>query len=307
MSEDEILASLFERLGPADASLVVPPGDDCAAIEIGSGQLLLLAADQVVGGRHYQEDGPDAATPEEVGRKLLGRNLSDIAAMGGEPRHCLVTCALPRGYQTDWLHRFYDGVAAFGREHGVAMIGGDLAKSSHDLVASLTITGTVSPQRICRRNGARAGDWLLATGMYGRSFPTGHHLTFQPRCKEGRWLGETGCVHAMIRVSDAVLLDATRLCRASGVSLDLRPEALPRRTESTTTAQALTDGEDYELLAAVHPDDAVGLLADWPFEQLPLSHVGEFREAGPASVRLPEDLDIDVPEGGYDHFRTDEA
>ncbi len=298
MTEDAFFARLFARLPAPDSSWVVPPGDDCAALAFGD-ELLLIAVDQIVGGKHYYLYGPEAASPEAAGRKLLARNLSDIAAMGGIPTACLLAGAFGPRRDPAWIERFYDGIIALARDYGVAMVGGDLASTPADEVASLTILGRVEPARVCRRNGARAGDVLLVTGWFGSSLETGHHLTFPPRCREGRWLAEHGYPTAMMDVSDGLLLDASRVCRASGVALRLDPPAVPRRTPATTIAQALGDGEDYELLVAVAPDRIAALLAAWPFADVPLTPVGEFL-AGPPAIADSQGKPLTAC--GYDHL-----
>lgn len=298
MTEDLFFARLFARLPAPDSAWVVPPGDDCAALAFGD-QLLLIAVDQIVGGKHYYLDGPDAATPEAAGRKLLARNLSDIAAMGGTPTACLLAGAFGPRRDPAWIERFYDGVIAIARDYGVAMVGGDLASTPADEVASLTILGRVEPARVCRRSGARAGDVLVATGCFGSSLGTGHHLTFTPRCREGRWLAEHGYPTAMMDVTDGLLLDASRICRASGVALRLNPPVVPRRTAHTTVEQALGDGEDYELLVAVAPDRLPPLLSEWPFADVPLTAVGEFL-SGPPAIVDPQGNALAAC--GYDHL-----
>lgn len=303
MNEDEFLARLFARLPAAPADVRVPPGDDCAAVDVGGGRLLLLAVDQVVAERHYHAAGPDAATAGEVGRKLLARNLSDVAAMGGHPRFCLVAGAFGPGCGEAWMGAFHEGLIALAREVGVALIGGDLATSAAGTVASLTIVGEVGSAEVVRRCGAMPGDEFWATGVFGSALRTGHHLRFVPRCAEGAWLGSRGLARAMIDVSDGLLLDALRLCRASGLSLRLAPETVPRRTPETTLDQALGDGEDYELLFAVRPADGPILRQSWPFET-PLHCLGHF-EAGEPGVRDLAGRPLQVC--GYDHLACREG
>lgn len=298
MTEDAFLAALFARLPAAPRSLAIPPGDDCAAIDLGNGRWLLAAVDQVVESRHYLQSGPHAAPPELVGRKLLARNLSDIAAMGGVPTWCLVAGAFGPGCDEDWLRRFHEGILSLAGRYGVVLIGGDLARAPVGTAASLTILGEVAAHRAVRRRGAVPGDRLWATGSFGDSFRTGHHLTFEPRCAEGAWLAERGFAHAMIDVSDGLLLDATRLCRASGVGLTLDTESIPRRLPETSLAAALGDGEDYELLAAVPGTLTERLAAEWPFPT-PFRPVGTF-VAGEAMVRDRSGTPLGA--GGYDHF-----
>lgn len=288
---------------PAD--VVVPPGDDCAAVRLGPGRLQLLAVDQVIGDRHYHLAGPHAATPEQVGRKLLARNLSDIAAMGGAPLYALVAAAISPDQDTAWLERFFTGMLDLARATGTTVIGGDLARAPRDSVTSLTIVGEVAEDRVKCRSAAKAGDVFFATGRFGRSLETGHHLSFTPRLAEGRWLAEQPGVHAMMDVSDGLLLDSRRICAASGVGLRLDPARIPLRTPQTTPVQALGDGEDYELIFSAAPAAAGALEQAWPFPDVPLTRLGVF--AAPAADAAPDVLD---PEGhplhrrhaGFDHL-----
>jgi thiamine-monophosphate kinase len=299
MTEDAFFARLFARLPAADDTWVVPTGDDCAALKHGD-ELLLIAVDQLVGGKHYYLDGPHETPPEAAGRKLLARNLSDIAAMGGIPTACLLAGAFGPNRDTAWLERFYDGVIKLAKQYSVAMVGGDLASTPADEVASLTILGRVEPERACRRSGARPGDLLFATGSFGSSLETEHHLFFTPRLREGRWLTENRFPTAMMDVSDGLLLDASRICRASHVSLRLDPDAVPRRTPTTTREQALGDGEDYELLVAVAPDRADSLRAAWPFADVPITQIGTFVATETPEVTDPSGRPLDAV--GYDHL-----
>ncbi len=304
MTEDQFFAELFSRLPSPGDDVVVPPGDDCAAVCVDDEWLLLLATDQLIGDRHYELTGCNKTDPELAGRKLLARNLSDIAAMGGLPQYCLVSATLPPAVDTAWMQRFLDGIVTLAKQYHVDMIGGDLSGAPNDAVASLTIVGRVERCYVCRRRGAAPGDLLLATGRFGNSLASGHHLTFEPRCAEGRWLAQTGRVKAMIDVSDGLLIDATRICRASGTSIELNPEQILKRSEGVPLKEALTAGEDYELLAAVARDDAAKLQKDWPFAEVPLRQIGTFhaeqtpRVYGMGGAPLLEDNDA----LGYDHL-----
>ena len=302
MTEDAFLKALFARLPSPPGKLVIPPGDDCAGYALGGGKILLVAVDQIVENRHYLAEGPAAATPEQVGRKLLARNLSDIAAMGGKPLFCLVASSLGPRHDERWLNRFFKGLLKLGEKHGVNLIGGDIATAPQDTVASLTIIGEVGTGEVLRRSGARPGDLLFATGKFGRSFQTGHHLSFEPRLKEGQWLARNRFARAAIDVSDGLLLDAWRLCRASRVGLKLDTASIPRRTAGTSPEEALNDGEDYELLFAVSKTKAKDLLKKWPFAPVSVTEIGEFFSAG-----RPVIVDVEgtrLSGNGYDHFKV---
>lgn len=300
MTEDLFFDNLFQKLPPCPESVVVPPGDDCAAIRWHDHTLMLLAVDQIVGNRHYISEGREATPPELAGRKLLARNISDIAAMGGKPRFCLLGAAFKKGRQDEWLNAFYDGIIETAREYGIAMIGGDYASTPHDDVASLTIIGEVPDDQVVCRKGAKPGDWLCMTGTCGNSFATGHHLTFTPRCKEGLWLAQQHCAKAMIDISDGLLLDASRICRMSACGLKLNLPEIPLRTPETTIQQGLGDGEDFELLFAVSEEKLQRLLQQWPFPETKLTPIGRFTDVRDIVDSNGNQLQI----AGWDHLQN---
>jgi len=295
MKEKAFLAELLPRLAQG-ADVTIGPGDDCALVDCG-GTGLLLAVDQVIAGTHFDM----TATPQQAGRKLLCRNLSDIAAMGGTPLHALVAVAVGSP-DAIWLRRFMDGVAAAAAEWGVSVVGGDLSTlPGNGLAAALTITGRVAPGQACRRAGAAPGDRLLATGCFGNAIPSGHHLEFVPRLREGAFLAEGGWAKAMIDVSDGLLMDAASLARASGLALAIDPERIPRRPGADLAA-ALGDGEDYELLFAVAPDRVAALRAAWPFPGTPCTEIGEFVAGPPGEIRSSAAGGLAIRfDSGWDH------
>lgn len=301
MSEETVLECLFSRLPKADASVVVPPGDDCAAFNAGHGKLKLVAVDQIVGGKHYFEDGPEEAAPEKVGRKLLARNLSDIAAMGGRPMYCVVSIAAPPRHDENWIQRFYNGILALASEFGVDMIGGDLARTKEEFVASLTIVGEVNAKGVLLRSGAEPGDVLMATGVFGGSLKSGSHLDFMPRVEIGSFLGACGLVNAMIDVSDGPLIDAKRIAKASGLSLELKADAFPCRMDGLSMREVLTDGEDYELLFAVSAENVQVLTEIFPDSAVFLTSVGTFSAGNPGEVTV-SGPDSVFEWNEFDHF-----
>ncbi len=311
MNEERFLETLFRRLPRPPGELVVGPGDDCAAIADRDNQLLLIALDQLIGGRHYANENNHAnqlepTPPEAVGRKLLTRNLSDIAAMGGTPTFCLTGFAVSPRHRdrSDWLRRVFEGLLQTAAEYRVHLIGGDLAATDRDDVGSLTILGTVPVAQVCRRTGADPCDLLFATGCFGDSLASGHHLDFSPRLPEGRWLARQGIAKAMIDVSDGLLLDSLRLARASRLAIEMELAAVPLRNPQRPPETAAGDGEDYELLFAVAPQRAPELVERWPFPDTPLTRIGSFQ-----ANQKPDILDrrgkslTTARRLGYDHYR----
>jgi len=274
MNELEIIETAIGILGappPPEG-----PGDDCAVIDIGADGLLLLAVDQLIANVHYEEK---STSPADIAAKLLKRNLSDIAAMGGTPKHAVLAMALAgTGKKRPWIEEFFQSLASVAKRYGVEIAGGDVAANPDgNDVFSLTITGLADRDKVTQRSAAEHGDALVATGTFGRSFPTGHHISFEPRLREAAFLAD-GFAKAMIDVSDGLLIDSKRMASASELELELDPSAVPRR-DGASTEEALGDGEDYEILAAVPRNKLRKLMDQWPFDT-PLTPIGGFHAHG---------------------------
>ena len=297
LDELHILKQLLPSL-PQNAGVVTGPGDDCAALAWFGGRVLLAAVDQVVGNIHYDRD---ATSPEAAGRKLMCRNLSDIAAMGGVPKWALLAVAAG-GRNPDWVLAFCRGAAAAGKQYGVAVVGGDLAgQPGEGETASLTILGEAEEKQLLLRSGAHPGDALYVTGTIGNSFASGHHLDFEPRLEEGKFLAENGFASAMLDVSDGLLLDAKRLAEASRLRLRIDPGAVPLRA-GAARERALSDGEDYELLFTVPAGKEAELIQKWKLTKLTtLTRIG-VAESGSPDVCDPSGNSL-LSKGkcGYEH------
>lgn len=285
LGENQFLARLL-RGAPTRADVRTGPGDDCAVVK-GTKQDLLLKTDAVVEGAHYL---PGEA-PRRVGWKALCRVLSDIAAMGGEPRHALVTILTPPDRPASYWEAVYRGLGRAARKFGVSLAGGELTQSP---VAALSVAlvGEAAKGRAILRSGGRPGDHLYVTGTLGGSL-TGKHLDFLPRLAEGQWLAEHRYARAMMDLSDGLGSDLPRLAKASQCGFSVEPTRLPR-TRGASVRQAVSDGEDYELLLAVSPRRTTQLEASWKkrFPRLRLTRIGTLLPSGSTSP-LPE---------GFDHF-----
>ncbi len=280
MKEIELLKKILPSLHQAD-SVEVGPGDDCAVLDLGADHLLLAAVDQVVANVHYDLD---ATAPQLIAAKLLKRNLSDIAAMGGSASWALLALASTHNNDS-WYTDFYAGLESEALRWDVSICGGDLTGLRQTVpgdVASLTILGTVPGRFPALRSNALSGELLYATGCFGNSYSSGHHLNFSPRLREGKFLAET-FTRTMIDVSDGLLLDAGRLAIASRVGVEMWPEAVPRRT-GAALEQVMGDGEDYELLFTVAPDAAARLEKSWPFSEVLLTRIGRIIVGPPGVV-----------------------
>jgi thiamine-monophosphate kinase len=291
VGEDRLLEQLLPKL-EQNSGVVLGPGDDCALVESGKpGLLSLLKTDCLVEGIHFAK----TARPGLVGWKAMARPLSDFAAMSGLPRFALVTLIVPANRVVSWVRQLYRGIDKAARKFEVAVVGGETSAIKGPAVISISVTGFVEKTRWVGRAGGKAGDELFVTGRLGGSLG-GRHLKFIPRIAESRWLTENFQVHAMMDLSDGLGADLPRLAAASGVGFELDESALPLN-RGCTVRQAISDGEDYELLFAVSPADRNRLEKSWPkkFPRLLLTRIGSFnRKSEIGNRKLP---------GGYLHFR----
>ena len=266
LGEDALVARWTRRL-PRNPSLLVGPGDDCAVTGRRSDALwTLLKTDCVIEGVHFTRE----TDFDRVGWKALARAVSDIAAMGGEPRHALITVAFPPTMEVAQADALYNGLRRCARKFGIAIAGGETARSPGPVFISIALTGEVERTRCVTRSGGKPGDALFVTGRLGGS-RTGKHLDFMPRVQEARWLTGHFRLHAMMDLSDGLGADLPRLARASKCGFELGDLAC---SPGVSRDEALSDGEDFELLFAVAPRQAARLEREWPFRKLPLTRVG---------------------------------
>lgn len=286
--EDALVARLLPLM-PSNDALVTGPGDDCAVARGSGNRQLLLKTDCVVEGMHFL---PGTA-PELIGRKALARAVSDIGAMGGTPLHALVTLFVHADRPVSQVEGIYRGMGKLARQFGISIAGGESSGLPGDgLIISVALTGEAPEGKAVLRSTARAGDLIAVTGVLGGSFPTGHHLSFMPRVREGVALAASGIATAMMDLSDGLGTDLPRLAAASGLGYRIDEGLLPVRP-GFTAAQAIGDGEDYELLVTFRPGDRkrAARLAAKHFPETPLTVIGEM--TAEASTALPT---------GYRHF-----
>ncbi len=288
--EDRLVAELTRALA-LGADVRVGAGDDCAVIgrpRAARGQL--LKADVVVEGVHFTREDD----PRRVGWKAMCRALSDIAAMGGVPAHALVTLAISPDEEVARVKAIYAGLRRAAAKFGVSIVGGETSRSPGPLFLDIALSGWVERLRCVLRSGGKPGDLLYVTGRLGGS-RAAKHLDFTPRLVEARWLTAHFRPSAMMDLSDGLAADLPRLARASGCGFTLNEAAIPR-TRGATLAQALGDGEDFELLFSIAPKQAAKLEAAWRtgFPRLALTRIGELNPQ--STIRNPQSLH------GFDHF-----
>ncbi len=297
---------------PRDGLTALGIGDDCAILQPTLGAELVVTTDMLMDGRHFvlSEHGPEA-----VGRKAMGVNLSDIAAMAAIPQAAFVAVALPRkdGRADEIARGMHAGIAEIAARFGMTLAGGDTNAWDGPLVVCITMIGqTPAGTRAVRRSGARVGDVIFVTGPLGGSL-LGRHLSPEPRIAEALALRGEVEIHAMIDISDGLASDLRRILEESGnLGAILEGDAIPihvdarersRQTGRTALDHALSDGEDFELCVVLGPEEAARIESDPPFPAR-LFRVGEIVEGSGLRIREKEGRERVVEPSGFDHLRS---
>ena len=302
--EDRLVKELTRGL-PSGAEVRVGPGDDCAVLGTPRAtRWQLLKTDVVIEGVHFTREDD----PRRVGWKALCRALSDIAAMGGVPAHALVTLAVSPDAKVARVKALYAGLRRAAAKFGVAIVGGETSRSPGPLFLDIAVSGWVERRCCILRSGGRPGDALYVTGRLGGS-RAGRHLDFIPRLAEARWLVTHFRPTAMMDLSDGLATDLPRLAAASRCGFTFAEAKIPR-TRGATLAQALGDGEDFELLFAIAPKLGMKLEPAWhrKFPRLSLTRIGALTASqlsivptAPRTSRKASNLNSQ-PLHGFDHF-----
>jgi thiamine-monophosphate kinase len=274
MNELAIVEKL-RRLAGSGRGLVLGIGDDCAIYRPKPGEDLIFTTDQFIEGVHFLPK----VKPSEVGERALARSLSDIAAMGGRPRFCLVSLSVSS--QNDlWVQAFFRGLLRLARRTGTALAGGDMARGEK-IHCDVMVCGSVPLGKALRRDGARVGDSLWVSGRLGKPWDR----RIQPKLALGRALlrRATSCID----VSDGLALDLHRVCVASGVAADI--DRVPV-AKGSTVERALHGGDDYELLFTL-PSRAAGPKGT--------TRIGRVVKGKPGSIQFQG---RPLKPAGYDHF-----
>jgi thiamine-monophosphate kinase len=268
---------------PADPRVLIGPGDDTAALRLSPNVSTLVTTDMLLEGSCFLLA---EAGPRRVGRKSMAVNLSDIAAMAGRPVAAVVSVGLPRSGGRAIAEELYLGLRETADAFDTALVGGDTNSWDGPLTISVTVIGEATGRGPVRRSGARPGDWLFVTGPLGGSI-RGHHLDFTPRVREALSLHDTIELHAMIDISDGLAADLAHICEESRCGAVLMAESIPIADAARAMSDgksplehALGDGEDFELLFAVSPDDGRQLLSSQPVAGITLARVGQCTNEG---------------------------
>lgn len=323
LSEFDLIASLFAPMAGEGALGLL---DDAAVLTPSPGMDLVITKDALVEGVHFFADDP----PASIARKALRVNLSDLAAKGAKPRGFLL--ALGRGArQTDeWLAEFAVALAGDSRAYGIALLGGDTVKAKQGFF-SITAFGEVPAGRMVKRQGGKPGDLLYVSGTIGDA-ALGLKLRLEPEAAWARALAPEHRAHLLDRylhpeprmmlapallahasaamdISDGLVGDADKLAAALGRDIEIAAVPLSAAVRAAVSLEpalldvALTGGDDYEILAAVPPENAVAFENEALRSGTPVAKIGSLLTSESGTVwRLPDGSSKWFAERSYKHF-----
>jgi thiamine-monophosphate kinase len=331
VGEFPLIARLKRRFEQPGSGIVRGIGDDTAVLRPRPGRLLLATTDALVEGVHFRRE---TTTPALIGRRALAVNLSDVAAMGGEPRWVLVSLSMPRETPLSFAEELADGMAKAAEEHGAIIVGGNLATALAGITVDVTLLGEVEPGRAVYRTGARPGDRVLVTGTLGDA-AAGLEVMFgtldvpaeigsalvarqrapTPRVVAGRAIATTGGATAMIDLSDGLASDLGHILEESRAGATIEASRLPISSSVRVAARlagrdaldwATRGGEDYELLFTA-PPAAVGRLADAVVAVgVAVTEIGEITSERDGVLVLPDATRVRLGGTLWRHFAANE-
>ena len=296
---------------PLSSRVLIGIGDDAAVLGVGKSKKFVVSTDVIVEDVDFKIK---TLSPEKIGRKALAVNLSDIAAMGALPTAFVISIGKPSYITASWLKRFYKGLLTLARQHHMACVGGDFSRSK-EFFANVTIFGEALPRQMVKRSGAKPGDWIAVTGVLGGSLLK-HHHDFTPRIREGLFLVKYAKPTAMIDISDGLVQDLSHILKASGVGAMLDLDKIPvspdakkinRANKEKALADALSGGEDFELLFTVSPRRKRRLEKIWKkeFPKVSLKWIGKIEGKAPQISWRRDGKKVAPPRlirKGFSHF-----
>jgi len=302
VSERSLIDWLRDRINPTGFA-IVGPGDDAAVLAQAGDGRVVVTTDAFLEGTHFQSDDP----PEAIGHKVIAASVSDIAAMGCVPTASLATVGVGRSRDDTFVRKLAESMISAAERYGAPITGGDLTSWDEPLCISVTVLGRVAEPEPVLRSGARPGHVLFVTGALGGS-ALGRHLTAEPRILAGLFLNGEAGASAMIDISDGLSTDLHHIARESRVGAVVREADIPLSEAAheaaaadgrTALEHALDDGEDFELLVAIPPENVGRLRESWTFD-LPITEIGEITDADVLLERL-DGSRLPLQPRGYEH------
>ena len=293
---------------PDDPRLLLGAGDDAAVLEISRRAGCVVTSDLLMDQVDFLVD---QCAPERIGRKALAVNLSDLAAMAARPHSVVVSLALPRQGARDLAVGIYQGILPLAREFKTAIAGGDTNTWDGPLAISITAIGETTGSGPVCRNGALVGDVVLVTGALGGSI-LNKHFDFTPRIAEAICLHRDFQLHAATDISDGLAVDLSHITGESGCGVILDRDAIPISSDAvrmagqasdsrTALCHALSDGEDFELILVMPPQDAERVVQQQPLA-VPVSRIGHVVQESGLWWDCAQGSRVPLEITGYEHL-----
>jgi len=316
---------------PKNSLVILGIGDDAALFKLSPGKICAATTDTMVEGVHFDLSYTSFG---DLGWKVMASNLSDIAAMGGNPMLALVTLALPAKTSVKQIDQLYAGMRALAKKHGVVIAGGDIVKS-RELSITLALLGECDPKNAGLRSGAKPGDAVLVTGDLGgsqagldllkskinpsaplrarnqKSNLIRKHLRPEPRVAEAKVLASRFKLHGMIDISDGLASELHHLSKASKVGIIIDQGALPVAEQAIVIGKmlgrdpqkyCLYGGEEYELLFTLPPREAIKARALIQKQGTACTIIGQVVKGGQVSIIAQNGKREKLTNQGYTHF-----
>ena len=310
LSERELVQRIERQLPPRPAWMPIGIGDDAAVVEPARNRVEVLTVDALVEGVHFDRR---FTPPDAIGHRALAVNLSDLAAMGAEPRLALLSFALPPALTCDDFDAMVSGLTTLASRHKLHVAGGNLTKSPGPLMLDITVAGTAKRRQVLIRGGARPGDEVFVSGTIGaaasalRSLQDGkapatpRYLYPEPRVRLGLLLGRNRAASACVDLSDGLADGVHQIAAASGVGIEIDESSVPiDATCDMAFDAAISAGDDYELLFTASPRLRGRMRAVRRHTDVALTRIGVCTAGG--GVRIGGASPRPVPQG-YGHFR----
>jgi len=333
LGEFKLIKLIRDLLGRPPGNVLVGIDDDAAVVELPDGRCYLLTSDMFLEGIHFKTAW---ATPWQIGWRAMAANLSDVAAMGGEPLFALVSVSIPPSTEVGFVGELYKGIGAISSEFGCSVVGGDTNSSGSGLVISIALFGRADRARISLRSGAEIGDLIFVTGDLGGSKAglevlkrgrepfrgmdetligriLAKHLEPIPRIREARAISAKLRVSSAIDISDGLSSDLHHICERSGVGARLYADRIPvdegteevaRRLSKSPMDYVLSGGEDFELLFTVprgEPTERISEIEGLTGTKISL--IGEIvSPSDGCKLIYPDGAEVPVEPSGYRHF-----
>ncbi|UOF92810.1 thiamine-phosphate kinase [Fodinisporobacter ferrooxydans] len=340
LGEFGLIDRLTARLKHIQTDVTVGIGDDAAVLGYPADCEIVATTDALVEGVHFRSD---TISVHNLGYKAVAASISDIAAMGGLPKHILLSLAIPPDSDISRLEGIYDGIDEISQHYKCSVVGGDVVKTEGPLVINVTLLGTVKRGQALLRSGAKVGDVVFVTGYVGGSAAglsyrlRSQHPPFvetaedtaawkdcmeylgscherpNPQVQAGQLLLASGVCSSCNDISDGLASELHEISKASNVTIEIQAAAVPIHPHVQAFARgfscdalewALYGGEDYQLVGTVRKESFDTLAAQFHQAGLQMFAIGHVTGTGRGVLLRQGNASTDISASGYNHFRS---